>query len=129
GDLVFSVTIRSLKFQKSKMEEHFNEDYMESDKYPVATFKGKISEKIDAGSNGTFPVTVTGVLDVHGVKQNRTVKGTVMVNNGTLSMSSEFMVKCADHRIEIPRLVFHNIAETLKMNVAATYTLTTNPAK
>jgi polyisoprenoid-binding protein YceI len=122
GDLAFSVNIRSFQFPKSLMQEHFNENYMESDKYPKATFKGKIKEPIDLTKNGSYPVNVTGELDVHGVKQTRTIPGTVVVNNGTVSMSSEFMVKCADHKIEIPTLVFKKIAESIKMNVSATYT-------
>jgi hypothetical protein len=121
GDLVFSMPIRSFRFQKSMMQEHFNENYMESDKYPNATFKGRIQEKVDTQKDGTYPVTVTGVLDVHGVKQNRSIKGTVAVNKGTVSMNSEFMVQCKDHRIDIPQLVFKKIAETIQIKVAATY--------
>ncbi|RFZ83258.1 YceI family protein [Mucilaginibacter terrenus] len=125
GDLAFSVNIRSFKFPKSLMQEHFNENYMDSDKYPRATFKGKVNEKADVSKNGTYPVTATGDLTVHGVTQTRTIPGTITVNNGTLSMTSEFMVKCVDHKIDIPTLVFKHIAETIKMNVSATYT----PAK
>jgi hypothetical protein len=121
GDLVFSVSINTFKFPKSLMEEHFNSDYLESDKYPRATFKGKVQEHPDLTKNGTYPITVVGVLDVHNVKQNRTIPGTLTVNNGVVTMTSEFMVKCADHHIDIPKLVFHNIAESIKMNVNATY--------
>jgi hypothetical protein len=121
GELVFSVNISSFRFKKSLMQEHFNSNYMESDKYPKATFKGKIQQQIDVTKNGSYPVTVTGELDIHGVKQNRTIAGNVTINNGNITMTSEFMVKCVDHRIDIPKLVFHNIAETIKMNVSATY--------
>jgi len=121
GDIVFSVNITSFKFPKSLMQEHFNSDYMESDKYPKATFRGKIQERIDLTKNGTSPVTAVGELDVHGVKQNRTIPGKVTVNNGVVTMTSEFMVKCADHHIDIPKIVFHNIAESIKMNVTAVY--------
>lgn len=122
GDLLFSVNIPSFKFRKSLMEEHFNSDYLESDKYPRAIFKGKIQEHIDVNTNGTYPVTVLGELDVHGVKQNRTIPGTLTINNGVVSIKSEFMVKCVDHHIEIPKIVFHNIAESIQIKVAATYT-------
>jgi len=121
GELGFSVSIRSFTFPKSLMQEHFNSDYMESDKFPKATFKGKIQQPVDVTKNGTFPITVTGELEVHGVKQTRTIPGTLTVNNGAVSMASEFMVKCADHNIEIPKLVFHNIAESIKMHVTADY--------
>jgi polyisoprenoid-binding protein YceI len=121
GELAFSVAISSFKFEKELMQEHFNSDYMESDKYPRATFKGKINEKVDVTKDGTTVVTVTGDLTVHGVTQKRTIPGNVSIKNGVPTMTSEFMVKCADHHIEIPRLVFHNIAESIKMNVSATY--------
>jgi hypothetical protein len=121
GDLVFSVNITSFQFPKSLMQEHFNSDYMESDKYPKATFKGKIQEHIDVTKNGSYPVTAVGELDVHNVKQTRTIPGKITVDNGVVTMTSEFMVKCADHHIEIPKIVFHNIAESIKMNVSATY--------
>jgi polyisoprenoid-binding protein YceI len=121
GDIAFSVNIRSFTFPKSLMQEHFNTDYMESDKYPKATFKGKIQQQIDVTKNGTYPVTATGDLTVHGVTKNRSITGKVTVDNGTVTITSEFTVKCADHNITIPRLVFHNIAESIQMKVNATY--------
>jgi polyisoprenoid-binding protein YceI len=123
GELDFSVTMRSFQFEKALMQEHFNSDYMESDKYPKATFKGKIQEHIDVSKDGTYPVTAIGDLTVHGVTQKRTIPGNLTIKGGVISMTSEFMVKCVDHHIEIPRLVFHNIAESIKMNVSATYNL------
>ena len=77
----------------------------------------------DLSKDGTYPVRVAGELTVHGVTQNRTVNGTIKVANGTVSMNSEVMVKCADHHIDIPQIVFHNIAESIRIRVAATYTL------
>ncbi|GGH13795.1 YceI family protein [Mucilaginibacter phyllosphaerae] len=121
GDVAFSVPIRSFKFDKALMQEHFNENYLESDKYPQASFKGKLTEKPDLTRNGTYPVTATGVFEVHGVKQNRSITGKLMVANGAISLTSEFMVACKDHRIEIPTLVFQNIAENIKIKVTAAY--------
>jgi len=121
GDLAFSLNIRALTFKKSLMQEHFNTDYMESDKYPKATFKGKMQEQIDITKDGTYPITVTGELEVHGVKQTRTIPGKLTISNGTVKMTSEFMVKCADHQVKIPQLVFHNIAESIRVQVSATY--------
>jgi len=121
GELSFSLPIRSLHFEKSLMEEHFNENYMESDKYPKASFKGKIQSPPDISKDGTYPVNVTGDLEVHGVKQTRTIKGEIKVNGGAISMTSEFFVKCADHKIDIPQIVFHHIAENIRVRVAATY--------
>jgi hypothetical protein len=120
-ELDFSVPIRSFQFDKSLMQEHFNSDYMESDKFPRATFKGKVQEHIDVTKDGTYPVKVSGALSVHGITQNRTIPGTISVKNGVISMTSEFMVKCTDHHIDIPQIVFHHIAESIQINVSATY--------
>ncbi len=122
GDLAFAVPIRSFQFEKSLMQEHFNDDYMESDKFPKATFKGKVNEHPDLSKDGSYPITATGYFQVHGVTQSRTINGNLKVSNGVITMTSEFMVKCADHHIDIPKIVFHNIAESIKINVTATYT-------
>jgi len=122
GELDFSVPIRGFHFPKALMEEHFNENYIESDKYPQATFKGKIQEHPDLSKDGTYPVTATGDFQVHGVTQTRTITGNLKVSNNVVTMTSEFMVKCADHHIEIPQIVFHHIAESIRIRVAATYT-------
>lgn len=125
GELDFSVPISTFQFEKAFMQQHFNSDYMESDKYPKAIFKGKIQERLDIAKEGTVPVNVTGDLTVHGVTQKRTIQGSVTIKNGIVSMASEFMVKCADHNIDIPQILFYHIAESIKITVLATY----NPYK
>ena len=125
GELDFSVPISTFQFEKAFMQQHFNSDYMESDKYPKAIFKGKIQEHIDVAKEGSFPVNVTGDLTVHGITQKRTIQGNVTVKNGVVNMASEFMVKCADHNIDIPQILFYHIAESIKITVSATY----NPYK
>jgi len=128
-ELDFSVNIKSFTFEKELMQEHFNSDYMESDKFPKATFKGKIQSHVDVTKDGTYPISVAGDLTVHGVTQKRTIPGTLSVKGGVISMTSEFMVKCADHHISIPQIVFHNIAESIKINVSATYIPYKSPTK
>jgi len=103
------------------MQQHFNSDYMESDKYPKAIFKGKIQERIDMSKEGTYIVNAAGELTVHGVTHKRTIQGNLTVKNGIIYMASEFMVKCADHHIDIPQILFYHIAESIKVNVSATY--------
>src|ERR1700712_5374645 len=105
GELDFSVPIRGFRFPKALMQEHFNENYIESDKYPKATFKGKIQERPDLSKDGTYPVTATGDFQIHGVTQTRTIAGNLTVSGGVVTMTSEFMVKCADHHIDIPQIV------------------------
>lgn len=126
GELDFSIPVRSFHFPKALMEEHFNSDYIESDKYPKATFKGKVQEHIDITKDGSCPVTVTGDFQVHGVTQTRTISGNLKVSGGVVTMTSEFMVKCVDHHIDIPQIVFHHIAESIRIRVSATYTALKN---
>jgi len=122
GELDFSVAISTFHFEKAFMQQHFNSDYMESDKYPRATFKGKIQERIDVTKDGAYTVNVTGELTVHNVTQTRTIQGNLTVKNGVITMTSEFMVKCADHHIDIPQILFYHIAESIKITVSAAYT-------
>jgi len=121
GQLDFSLAINSLQFEKSFMQQHFNSDYMESDKYPRAIFKGRILEHIDVSKDGVYPVNATGTLTVHNVTQPRTIQGSLTVKNGIITMESEFMVKCADHHIDIPQILFYHIAESIKVTVSATF--------
>jgi hypothetical protein len=122
SEIQFNIPIHSFQFKKSLMKEHFNENYMESDKYPNATFKGKINEKIDPSKDGDYPVTVTGELEVHGVKQQRTISGNIKAANNQLSINSQFNVLCKDHQIEIPKLVFKKIAEIIQITISGTFT-------
>jgi len=94
GELDFSVVISTFQFEKSFMQQHFNSDYMESDKYPRAIFKGKIMENVDITRDGVYAVSATGELTVHGVTQKRTIRGSLTVKSGIIYIASEFMVKC-----------------------------------
>ncbi|MDB5134825.1 MAG: polyisoprenoid-binding protein [Mucilaginibacter sp.] len=130
GELDFSVGISTFQFEKAFMQQHFNSDYMESDKYPRAIFKGKIQEHVDITKDGTYTVNAGGELTVHGVTQKRTIQGSLTVKNGVIYMASEFMVKCADHHIDIPQILFYHIAESIKIKVSATYnSYKNNPSK
>jgi polyisoprenoid-binding protein YceI len=121
----FKVRMSTLKFKKALMQEHFNENYMESDQYPFATFKGIIDQDIDLTKDGTYQVTVTGVLTIHGVAQNRTIPGTIVVNGKSIEVTSSFDVKVADHKIRIPSIVTEHIAESVNVKVRSVLT----PAK
>ncbi len=121
GEIQFGVSIRSFRFRKALMQEHFNENYMESDKFPTAKFKGKLNSPIDITKEGEYQVTVTGDLEVHGVSKRRSFSGNIKVLNGRVEINSIFEVKCQDHDIKIPKLVFKNIAETLKITLKGTF--------
>lgn len=119
-ELAMQVPIKSLEFDKKLMQEHFNENYMESDKYPLAKFKGIIDQKIDWTKDGEYTVTAKGTLSVHGVDQARTITGKMTVKNGIVSINSSFEVACAAHRIKIPSLIFTKIAEVIKVTIQGT---------
>ncbi|MDZ4669031.1 MAG: YceI family protein, partial [bacterium] len=101
---------------------HFNEKYIESEKFPSSTFSGKMNETIDLTKDGEYTVTVVGKLKIHGVEQERTIQGTVKVVNGSLQFYSTFKVKNADHKIEIPTVVMAKISEEIDVKVDAKLT-------
>ena len=123
GDMQFSVIVKNFHFEKSLMEEHFNENYLESDKFPKSIFKGKITDlsNIDLTKDGTYNVVVKGDLTLHGITKNISAPGLVIVKNGLISTTSTFKVTLADYSISIPKLVKDNIAETIEISVNCTY--------
>ena len=116
----FKVKMTTFEFKKALMQEHFNENYVESHDYPYSTFNGTINEPVDLTKDGTYNVTATEKLTVHGVEKSRTIPGTVTVKGGTIDLTSDFDVTVADHSIKIPTVVVKNIAEVVKVNVKAT---------
>lgn len=123
GELQFSVLIKAFHFKKALMEEHFNENYLESDRYPKSIFKGLIADisKVNFAKDGSYPVTVTGDLTLHGVTNKLTSTGSIQVKSGIATAVSNFKIKPADYKISIPRLVKDNIAETIDISVNCTY--------
>ncbi|HMT27944.1 MAG TPA: YceI family protein [Bacteroidia bacterium] len=121
----FSVAIISFTgFNGPLQKEHFNENYMESDLYPVATFTGKIIEEIDYSAKGIYEVRAKGVLNIHGVKQERIIKGKVEVNKDQIVIKSEFIITMADHDIRIPKIVYQKIAPDIDVTINASLTST-----
>jgi len=106
------------------MEEHFNENYMESDKYPKAIFKGAVADisKVNFTKDGSYPVAVSGDLTIHGVTNKVSVPGTITVKGGVASAAASFAVRPADYKISIPKLVKDNIAESINITVNCNFT-------
>ena len=119
GEIAFIVPIKSFKFEKALMQEHFNENYMESDRYPKADFKGKITDisSVNFSKDGTYNVKTTGKLTIHGVTKDVTIPGTVTVKGNSITANSKFMVKTADYGIKIPAMVANKIAEQIEETV------------
>jgi polyisoprenoid-binding protein YceI len=123
GDMQFSLLNTGFHFKKALMEEHFNEDYMESDKYPKSTFKGKITNlsAINFTKDGIYNTAVTGDLTMHGVTNTITTNGIITIKNGAVSATSKFKIKLTDYKIVIPSVVKNNIAETIDITVSCNY--------
>jgi polyisoprenoid-binding protein YceI len=123
GEMAFSILIKGFLFKKALMQEHFNEEYLESEKFPKSTFKGTLSGigKLNLTRNGVYPVTVTGILEIHGVSKKMSGSGTLTVRDGTLSAASEFTVLLADYNIVIPKMVENSISPKIKIMVNCDY--------
>lgn len=120
NEIQVGVTMVYFKFPKPLMEEHFNENYVESDKYPTSVFKGKILESVDYTKDGENPVTVKGNLSLHGVSRDVEMKGTLTKKGNSIVIASDFKIRVADYDIKIPSLYVRNIAEVVDVSVAAT---------
>ena len=115
-DLAIQTKITDFQFPNKLMQEHFNENYMESERFPTTKFAGKIKEQIDLTKPGTYPVTAEGNLTIHGVTKPVQVKGTIVATATALQVNFSFQVRTADYQIEVPTLVFDKIAETIAVS-------------
>lgn len=114
GDIAISILMKSFLFEKSLMQEHFNENYVESDKYPKALFRGKILN-INELDKEKQTVTIAGDLTIHGVTQNIQTQAEIIKKEENISLNGNFPVTVADFNIKIPRVVIKNIAKTIKI--------------
>jgi polyisoprenoid-binding protein YceI len=117
GNFQMRIQNTSFKFESSFMQEHFNENYMESEKYPYDTFKGKINEKVDYTKDGEYKVTCTGTMEMHGATQQITTNGTITVKGKEVTIVSKFKVKPADYKIKVPSLYVKEIAEEIDVDI------------
>lgn len=119
GQVVFSVDIEGFQFEKALMQEHFNENYLESEKYPKSTFKGQIEDWNNI--QGAQEVKVTGDLMIHGITKKVVLGGTIDVSENKVEVESVFIVKLVDYKIKIPKAVFYSIAEEIEVTVKFVY--------
>lgn len=120
-EVAFKIPVQSFVFDKGLMQEHFNETYMESDRYPFASFTGIIMEEVDLTKEGTYKVTSSGQLSIHGISRNRTIAGEIVVRNRKILITSAFIVPVADHEIDIPTNKLANISQDISVKIRAVY--------
>ena len=123
GAIQFYLLVNAFHFPKAMMEQHFNSDYMESDKYPSSTFKGLITgiNNITFEKDGSYNVNVNGTLEIHGVAKTITASGTIIIKDGKLAATSVFKILLKDYNIEIPSIVINNISKQIEITVACQY--------
>jgi polyisoprenoid-binding protein YceI len=121
GEVVFIVPIKSFRFEKALMQEHFNENYMESDKFPKAQYKGKITniQSLNFSKDGSYQVNTQGKLTIHGVTRDVTVPGTIIISGGVATIKTKFMVAPADYGIKIPSITASKIASNIEITINA----------
>ena len=119
GDFVFKVLMKAFEFEKALMQEHFNENYVESDKFPNATFKGTIDnmEEINFDIKGEYDVVVKGELTIHGVTKQISRDGILEIKGDKITAKSKFNILLEDYDIKIPNTVVNNISETIEITV------------
>ena len=119
GSLQFSVLLKSFEFEKALMQEHFNSDYVESDKYPKSEFKGSITNnsEVNYSKPGTYNVKVKGELTLHGVTRNVETNGTIKVEADHVEATSSFDITLSDYNIKLQSVVKNRISKTIKINV------------
>jgi len=123
GEVVFQVLIKSFHFERALMEEHFNENYLESEKYPKSVFKGKITNlsAVDFTKYGTYDVTVEGELTIRNVTKKISTKGTIEVISGGINASSKFNIVPEDYKITIPGVVRDKIDKQFEVTISMKY--------
>lgn len=115
NEIAIRMNMRDFVFPNKLMQEHFNENYIESEKYPTATFAGKVDKAPDYTKDGQYDVSATGKFTVHGVTKERTIKGKMKIEGGKIIISSDFEVPLSDHKIDVPKVVFVKIAQIISV--------------
>ena len=120
GEVAYLLSVKDFQFPNKLMQVHFNEKYMESEKFPKSSFQGKITG-LNLATTGKQNVKAVGKLTMHGVVKNVEVPGTIEVNGNRLLLSTKFMVKLLDYNIKVPQIVYQNIAQEIEVSVEFTY--------
>lgn len=116
----FKISIASFEgFNSALQREHFNENYMETSLYPLATFAGKIVEDINIQENGTYKVRTKGKMKIHGIENMRIIPATITISNKDISITADFTVLLADHQIKVPRVVNNKLSEEIHVSISA----------
>ncbi len=116
----FVIDNKSFKgFNSPLQQEHFYENYMHVQEFPTSTFEGRIIEDIDTRSAEEQIIRAKGILNIHGIEQERIIKGTIKFSGNKLLIRASFTVPLEEHNIKIPKVVYQKIAENIEVNIEA----------
>ncbi len=121
-EIIVKMNMVDFNFDKSLMQEHFNENYIESEKYPTGIYQGTMITDADLSVDGNYVINTSGEITIHGVTKPLQTEVQITVAGGAIEANTKFKIKTADHKIKIPRLVIKNIAEVI--DVTANLSLT-----
>ena len=124
GAVAFEAIVKSFSFSNPMMQEHFNSDkWLDSDKFPTSTFKGKINNlsTIDFSKDGTYPADVAGDLTIHGITKPAAAKGAIVVSRKAISATADFNIKLADYGITSKAIEGGKVAKEPKISVAVDF--------
>ncbi len=120
-NVAFSIQVDSFEgFNSALQREHFRENYLETDKYNTATFKGKIIEDVDLSKSGTYTVRAKGTFSIHGAEKEKLLKVKITVKDKEMNVDTAFEIPLEDHNIKIPKVVNQKIASVIMVEVKAT---------
>lgn len=118
GTFAFQVGIKSfIGFNSPLQQEHFNENYMESNIFTKSTYTGKILDPIPWDKDGTYQIRTKGTFNIHGIKRERILKNKVTISNKTITIESDFEVPLNEHNIRIPKIVENKISPIIKVKL------------
>ncbi len=119
GKVAFTIPIKNFEFEKSLMQQHFNENYLESERYPNSTFQGNIAGFSEV--EGKQDLKATGKMTIHGITQDISVAGMGVIEGDHILLEASFPIKLEDYKIKIPRVVLYNIAEEVEVTIKFKY--------
>ena len=118
GNFFFRIPIQTFIFPSSLMQKHFNEKYMESEKFSMSYFKGNFKEKVALSKNQSIKIEAQGVLNMHGIDRDVSIVTELYISDGEIQFNSIFDVFLKDYKIKVPKIVRMNIADTIQVNVS-----------
>ncbi|MEO6039952.1 MAG: YceI family protein [Saprospiraceae bacterium] len=120
GNLEMAVLVKGFSFERALMQEHFNENYLESSKFPKAIFKGKLDKLSDVNftKDGTYTANVTGEMTIHGVTQKVNTPVSFTVKGGVVNATTKFVLTLTDYGIDIPSLVADKVGKQANLSVS-----------